>query len=603
MTKTQGISPDPGHGKTRPIVMGQRGVVACGHYLAAEIGNHILRQGGNAIDAGVAMVLAESLLEFQSFGFGGEIPTLIYYAKDKQVYEVDGNMQTPKAATIEWFKQQGYTMVPDDGFTPAGVCAVLDALVNMLDRFGTMTFAQVSADAIRLASDGYPMYQHQLDMIKAMANRFTNEWPSSAKIYLPDGTIPEIGRICKNPDWANTLQRLVDAEANAKGKAANRRRTGLMAVRDYFYKGPVAEEIVNFQKEFKCKDAQGFCNSGLLTIDDFADYRCRIGQPVSVNYRGYDVYKCGPWTQGPVFLQQLNILEGFDLAAMGHNSTEYAHTWIEAAKLAHADKEKYYGDPDFVHVPMAGLLSKEYAKQRRKQIDPNQASLELRPGNPYVYDTHPEKQPSDLDLNPIDKILQDHGTTGTRAVDEQGNMFSATPSGGWMKSSPVIPGLGFCLGSRAQMFYLEEGKAKSLAPGKRPSTSLTPTLVMKDSKPLMVFGMPGGDLQDQGTLSCFLNIVDFKMDLQKALDAPKFWTSHFPSLFYPHKANPGNLTIERRVENLDDIVKVLKDKGHKVHIADAWTGDNTMICMIDQENNILKAATNPRFTTSYAIAF
>jgi len=607
---------------TRPVVMGKHGVVACGHYLAAELGIHIMRSGGNAIDAGVAMVLAESLLEFQAFGFGGEVPTLIYSVRDKKVYEINGNTVAPKAATIPWFKEHGYDMIPGDGwrsdvpgagdgFMPAGVCAVPDALVNMLDRFGTMSFAEIAEGAIKFAEDGYPMYSTQRRAIiggyqsveRGLEKRFREEWPSSGAVFLPNGKVPEVGEIFRNLDWANTMKRLVRAERDALIKANGDRHAGLMAVRDFFYKGPIAEEIVKFQRENKFTDAEGGTHYGLLTVEDFAEYTGKIGEPVSINYRGYDVYKCGPWTQGPVFLQQLNILEGYDLKSMGHNSVEYIHTWIEAAKLAHADKEKYYGDPDFVYVPMAGLLSKEYAAERRKLIDTDHATLELRPGDPYSYDTHPEKRPENLNLGPIDKMLHDHGTTGTRAIDAEGNMFSATPSGGWFPASPIIPGLGFCLGTRVQMFYLEEGHAKSLKGGKQPSTSLTPTLVMKDGKPLMVFGMPGGDLQDQSTLSCFLNVIEFGMDIQDALDAPKFWTRSYPSLFYPHKARTGNLTLERRIKNLDQKVEILGSKGHNVSLASPWSGDNTMICIIDHEHKILKAAANPRFVTSYALSW
>ncbi|MFC1539723.1 gamma-glutamyltransferase family protein [Candidatus Latescibacterota bacterium] len=589
---------------TRSAVRGQNGVVACGHQLAAEFGIHIMRQGGNAFDAGIAMVLTQSLLESRSFGFGGEMPTLIYSAKEKKVYEIDGNAAAPKAATIEKMKELGYKKIPDDGFSPAGVCAVPAAVITILDRFGTMSFEEVSEAVIRLAEKGYPMYEEQRARIVENEKRFKEEWPTSAALFIREGgRIPDLGEIQINTDFANTFKRLVQAERNALKASGGDRHAGLMAVKDYFYKGPIAEEIVKFQKENKFKDKEGLTNYGLLTVEDFAEYECRVGEPAMVNYRGYDVYKCGPWTQGPVFLQQLNILEGYDLKAMGHNSLEYIHTWIESAKLAHADKNKYYGDPNYVYVPMDGLLSKKYAAERRKLIDPNKASLELRPGDPYPYDSHPERRPKDLDLGSLEGIIPDHGTTGTRAIDAEGNMFSSTPSGGWIFGSPVIPGLGFCLGTRIQMFYLEEGLAKSLAPGKRPSTSLTPTLVMKDGEPVMVFGMPGGDLQDQGTLSCFLNIIDFEMEIQDALDAPKFWTSHFPSLFYPLEGRPGRMSIERRVEDLDKKLEQLRAMGHLVGRGGNWSGDNTMICRIDREHHTLEAASNPRFLRGFALAW
>ena len=590
--------PGIGWGKTRPIVRGRRGAVACGHYLAAEIGIRILRAGGNAVDAGVAMVLAEAVLEFQSFGFGGEVPTLIYSAAAGQAYEVNGNMCVPQAATIPRLRALGYEMIPGDGFLPAGVCAVPDAAVNALDRFGTMTFAQVAEGAIEIGRDGYPMYEAQQHAIAGCTERFRAEWPTSAALFLPDDQVPEIGQIVRNPGLARTLDRLAAAETAARGD----RHAGLMAARDAFYKGQIAAEIVAFQKEFRCRDAEGGTHPGLLELDDFAAYTCLIGAPVAGTYRGIEVLKCGPWTQGPVFLQHLNLLEGFDLHVMGHNSEEYVHTWIEAAKLAHADKEKYYGDPNFVHVPVPGLLSKEYAALRRQQIG-QRASLDLIPGNPYPFDTSPDREPPDLDLSPIRNARRDRGTTGTRALDSAGNMFSATPSGGWFSTSPIIPGLGFCLGTRGQMFTLEQGCAKSLAGGKRPCTSLTPTLALQDGQPLMVFGMPGGDLQDQGTLSCFLNLVDFGMDLQTALDAPKFWTAHFPSLFYPHGATPGNVTLESRCADIDTLAAALTARGHKVTRAEPWTGDNTMICRMDRRHGVCEAAANPRFTTSYALAW
>ncbi len=603
-------SPIAGIG-TRTAVMGQRGVVACGHYLAAEIGITVMRNGGNAIDAGIAMVLAQSLLETQDFGFGGEAPTLIYSARDDKVYEISGNTRAPKAATIAWFRDHGYTKIPGDGLVCAGVPALPDAVVNILDRFGTMSFEDVAEYAIDLAGNGYPMYEAQLLALRNSEKRMREEWPTSGAEYLPNDRIPELGEIVKHRDWAATMRRLVQAERNALKKTGGDRHAGLMAVRDYFYTGPIAREIVTFQKENEFRDAEGKTNHGLLTEEDFAVYRCQIGDPVSINYRGYDVYKCGPWTQGPVFLEHLNILEGYDLASMGFNSADYIHTWIEAAKLAHADKEMYYTDPDFEYVPMTGLLSKEYATERRTLIDPEKASMELRPGDPYPYDNHPENRPKDLDLNAINFAIQDHGTTGTRAIDAEGNMFSATPSGGWFTASPVIPGLGFCLGTRIQMFYLDETRFKKLEPGKRPSTSLTPSLVMKDGEPLMVFGMPGGDLQDQGTLNCFLNIVDFGMDLQEALDAPKIWTNHFPSLFYPFTAHPGQMCVESRIPNLEDVVKELSARGHIVDVGPAWAGqfsngvwaDNTLICYYDHKHGVLKAATNPRFLSSYALAW
>ena len=577
-------------------VRGLRGAVAARHYLVADVGMEILKKGGNATDAGVAMVLAASVVEFVAFGFGGEVPTLIYSPAEKRVVAINGNMRAPRAATIEWFKTHGYKLIPGDGFTPAGVSAVLAAMVLALDRYGTLSFAQVAEGAIRQA-EGFPVYELWRSSALRNEKRFREEWPSSARLFLPGDRVPEIGEVARNPELADTFRRLVEAEQRAL-KEGKDRHGALQAVHDFFYKGPIAKQIVQFVKEFKVKDAEGGYNHGLLSLDDFYDYQARVEEPWSINYRGYDVYKCGPWTQGPVFLQQLALLEGYDLASMGHNSAEYLHLWLETAKLAHADKEKYYGDPAYVYVPQQGLLSKEYAASRRKLIDPNKASLEQRPGDPFPFDAHPEKRPKDLNLDPVNP-LQDSGTVGVRAVDAQGNMFSATPSGGWAWASPVIPGLGFALGTRAQMFYLEEGLAKSLAPGKQPSSSLTPTLVMKDGQPYLAFGTPGGDRQDQITLQFFLNVVDFGMGLQDAVDAPRVSTRHFPSLFYPHRAHPGKVRV-RSGHFPDNTVEVLEAKGHVVEVSEAPRGSGTNVVMRDPKTGTLAAAVGQRRPASRA---
>jgi len=593
---------------TRTEVRGLRGAVTAGHPLVADVGMEIFKQGGNAVDSGVAMLLAASVVEFNSYGFGGEMPTLIYSPRDRRVVAVNGNTRAPKAASIGWFRKQGYQMIPADGFMPAGVCAVPAAIVLSLERYGTLSFSEIARGAIRLA-EGFPVDERWRKYVGREESEkyhgpktFRTEWPSSAAVLLHDGRLPGVGEITSNPDLARTFRRLAQAEKDALKKGADR-KSALRAVHDYFYKGPIAQQLVEFSQAFKVRDGEGGHHHGLLTTEDFADYEARIQEPWSIDYRGYQVYKCGPWTQGPVFLQQLALLEGYDLSSLKHNSADYLHLWLETAKLAHADKEKYYGDPDFVYVPRQGLLSKGYAKLRRQLLDWAKASLELRPGDPFPFDAHPEKRPTNLSLAPVEPGLKDDGTSGVRAVDSHGTIFSSTPSGGWPASSPIVPGLGFCLGSRVQMFYLEEGLAKSLAPGKQPSTSLTPSLVMKDGRPWMGFGMPGGDKQDQGTLQFFLNVVDFDMGLQDALDAPKVWTQHFPGLFYPHRADPGRAYLEGRLANLDEIVVDLRQRGHKVTVASPWNGDNTMVVMIDPRTGTLVAATNPRMEGSTALAW
>ena len=353
------------------------------------------------------------------------------------------------------------------------------------------------------------------DTSKNKRSGFRQQWPSSGKVFLPGGRVPEIGDVFVQDDLARTLRRLVAAEQAHKDEG---RSAALKAARDLFYKGEMASEIVRYQKEFKSRDANGFVSAGLLTEEDFAQYQARVEEPARTTYRGVDVYKAGFWSQGPVLLQALNILEGYDLKKLGHNSPAYIHLLAEAMKLAFADREWYYADPDFVGVPEAGLLSKEYAAERRKLIDLKKPSLEMRPGNPYPF--HPKQMahgpiPDTIELRPGEK-----GTTGTRVADAEGNVFSATPSGGWFRHSPILEGLGFVLGTRGQAFWLDPDKANRLEPRKRPRTTLTPSLAVRDGKPYLAWGTPGGDAQDQVNLQFLLNVVDFGMDIQAAIDAP-----------------------------------------------------------------------------------
>ncbi len=584
---------------TRPIVMGTHGMAVSGHPLAARAGMKMLEQGGNAIDAGVAQVFAQAVLEFNLFGIGGECPILIYSAKDQKVYAINGQGVAPKSATIEWFKKNNIELIPEDGFLPATTPAVIDALVLALDRFGTMTLAQVMEPAIELADQGFPMYPGFRATIRAIEPRLRNEWPSSAKVFLPNGKIPEVGDIFVQKDLARTLQRIVDVEKKNRRKG---RSAAMRAARDYFYKGDIAKEIVKFQREFKCRDGNGFVSSGLFTEEDLANYQGRIEEPAHTNYRGIEVYKEGFWSQGPVLLEALNLLEGYNLAALGQNSPDYIHLVAEAAKLAYADREQYYADPAFVKVPAKGLLSKEYAQERRKLIDMSHVSMEMRPGNPYPYEGgHLTWNLLHFEPLPIQFRPGEHGTTGTRAADREGNLFSATPSGGWFRTSPIIEGLGFVLSTRGQIFWLDPTKANKLEPGKRPRTTLTPSIALKDGKPYLAFGTPGGDDQDQVNLQFFLNVVDFGMDIQSAIDAPVFEITSFPSSFFPRKATPGAIGFENRFpqKTLEELAR----RGHIVHTEAPWhTGDETAI-LYDAQRKVIFGAASPRREKSYAMGW
>lgn len=596
----------------RPLIRGTNGMVACGHYLAAHIGNTILLKGGNAFDANAAMLLAQSLLEHQSYGFGGEVPILVYSADNKKVFSIDGNTAAPKSVDVQWFIDHGVPKIPGQGLLSMGVPAVLDAIILMLDEFGTMSFTEVAADPIKLA-EGFPMWESYQGRIASNEDRFRNEWPGSAELFLPDGKVPQLGEVFANQDLADLWKKLSETEraALAAGKS---RSEALTAVRDRFYKGDIAETYVKYVTENKFMiDDLGEAYPANLTMEDMATYTAKIREPWRIDYKGYEVYKCGPWTQGPVFLIQLKLLEQFDLQKIGYGTADYWHIMAETMKLAHADKIEWLGDDDFIAVPMAGLLSDEYAKERVKLIDMNKAMTENIPGDPWKYNDvpKPETYPylpggyvpavkaaedTDFNLDPdqmVAALAHVSDTTGTRAVDRWGNIFSATPSGGWFHSNPIVPGLGFCPNSRIQMFYVDRtDHARSYVPGARPSTSLTPTLVTKDGKPFLGLGMPGGDQQDQVTLQDFIHVVDFGANIQEATEMQHLTTNNMPSLFYPHEMsmNPGRITLPASVS--DEVIKELEARGHKIGRT-GFPSTNATMVMIDPVTGVLYGAASP----------
>ena len=572
---------------TRPVIMGTNGMVTSTHYLATMSGIQILLKGGNAIDAGAAVWLSLTVLEPWIVGPAGESPILVYSSDLGRVVAVNGQGTAPKGSTIDWFESHGYELIPPDGFLPAVVPGALDAWILALSNFGTMTFGQVAAPAIQLASRGFPITTNFARAIARSETRFREEWPSSAELYLPKGRLPHPGHIFINPDWARTFKRIVDAEEKERQSG---RDVGLDAVRRHFYEGPVARAIVDFTTRFRCRDRYGQEHHGLLTTEDLAEYRGKIENTASVDYRGYTVHKCGPWSQGPVFLQQLRLLEGFDLKSMGHNSAQYLHTWIECAKLAYADREEYYADPDSADVPLDILLSKEYASERRKLVDQEVASMELRPGM---------REPRRLVKSSRGEDVL--GTVHLDTADASGNLLSATPSGGWIPTSPIIPGLGFPLGTRGQMFHLDSSHPEKLVPGKRPSTTLTPSLVTLSDQPYLGFGTPGGDQQDQWNTQLFLNIVEFGMDLQEALDSPSVHTTHFPGSFWPHGASPGEVSVEERIP--EEVRKELLAKGHKIIVSRGWSHGRCCAIRCDPENGVIYGAASPRTQTPYAVGW
>ncbi|MCP4535814.1 MAG: gamma-glutamyltransferase family protein [Chloroflexi bacterium] len=594
---------------TRPVVMGQRGVVTSGHYLATAAGFRIMEQGGNAIDAAAAMCFCLNLLEPQSNGIGGEVPTLIYSAKEGKAFAVCGLGWSPEAFTIEWCQEHGIDLIPGDGYLPVCVPAVVDTWATAVVRFGTMSMSQVLQPAIELAENGYPVYLGLRDHIVGNLKKYTELYPSTGAVYCPDGQVPEVGQILRNPDWANALKLMCRGEESARHKG---RIAGIEAARDVFYKGEIVERIIDYITNNPVEDASGMAHAGMLSYEDMAEWHATVEEPVSLNYRGLDVHKCSSWTQGPVFLQQLAILEGFDLQALGHNSADYVHTWIECAKLAFADREAYYGDPQVDDVPFDVLLSKEYADARRALIGA-QASREMRAGDvgrgvpDYV--TFDVAEDNRRALNVAARQIRDLGlghahvsdTTHLDAVDREGNMVAATPSGGWLGSSPIIPGLGFPMGTRGQMFYLNPRRPNALMPRKRPRATLTPSLVTRNSEPFMVFGTPGGDCQDQWTLQFFLNYVDFGMNVQEALDAPTVHSAHFPSSFYPRAAFPGQVMVEGRI--LPDVVAELEKRGHEVVVLGDWENGKAMGIWYDKVRGVIQGGVSPRRQIGYALGW
>ena len=569
-----------------PLTMGRRAMIATEHYLSASAGARMFACGGNAIDAAIAATFVEGVVNPHMHTIGGEAPMLIYSATARRVVAINGNMMAPARATIAHYRSLGLELIPGHGLLAAGVPAAFDALVTALRDFGTKSLAEVIEPALQLAGEGFPMhvglsgdpnlpdeaYAGAGASLRTNAERFLTKWPSSARVYLPDGKVPPPGSVIKNPALANFFKRVLDAESSAKNRG---RESGLDAARERFYRGDIARDIV----------AWSDANGGLLAASDLESFATRLESPVSADYRGVTVFKCAPWSQGPVFLQQLKLLEGFDLAAMGHNSADYIHTVIESAKLSFADREAYYGDPEFIEVPLDGLLSNRYAAIRRELIDPAHASMDQRPGDPRAMRAMRDAPASDA-------RPWGGGTIHVTAADRDGNMIAVTASGGWIPSSPVIDALGFPLGTRMQTFYLDERHPNALMPGKRPRTTLSPSLAMVRGRPYLAFGTPGGDQQDQWTLQFFLNVVDFGMDLQAAIEAPKFSTPHFPTTFYPHDNRPGVLRIEDRIPA--DVRDALASRGHNLEIRPPWSEGHVLGVSINQKTGVLSGGADPR---------
>jgi gamma-glutamyltranspeptidase/glutathione hydrolase len=578
---------------TRPPLRGFGGAVAAGHYLATTIGSRVLAEGGNAADAACAMGFALQVLEPTQNGPGGEVPILVHEGSVDRVRVISGQGPAPAAATPDAMATRGISLIPPDGFLAATVPAALDAWCLLLEHFGSRRLADVLAPARDLAERGFPMYPFLRGLLRYLEPRFRDHWPTSAAVYLP---VRKVGERQTNPALAAFFTRLMDAENRAGGG----REAGIRAARDAFYHGEAAECIERFVAT-PIRDASGEHHAGLLVADDLSSYHGDIEDAVSVDYRDTTVWKCGPWTQGPVFLQQLRLLEGFDLAAMGRGSADALHTWIECAKLAFADRDACYADPAFASVPLERLLSRDYADARRNLVDPTLASLELRPGIGRL----PAGWPLDrrgvgpAEPQALAAATGRRDTTQLVAVDEAGLTVCATPSGGWIPTSPVIPELGFPIGTRAQMFVLDAEHPNVLAPGKRPRTTLSPSIARRGDGRVMAFGTPGGDQQDQWTLHFFMECVDFRAeDLQQAIDAPTLHTTHMPSSFYPRDAEPGAVAAEDRID--PSVLAELERRGHRIVKSGPWAHGRVLAVSRDPSTGLCEAGASPRFQIATA---
>jgi gamma-glutamyltranspeptidase/glutathione hydrolase len=599
---------------TRPEIRGTFGVIASTHWLASSVGMSILERGGNAFDAAVAAGFTLQVVEPHLNGPFGDAPILVWDNKAHDARMICGQGPAPQGATIAHYRGLGLDLVPGTGLLAAVVPGAFDAWTRMLRDYGTMPLSEILAPAIGYAENGYPLVFQACNTIATVAEMFRQEWPTSAALYLPNNAPPIPGKLFRNPGLAATYKRVL-TEAEAGGGSREQR---IDRARNAWYRGFVAEATEAFCRNNQVFDSSGRRHYGVLNADDMARWQAPVEAPVGYDYHGYTVLKGGPWGQGPVLLQQLALLSGFDLDDTDPTGTEFVHTVVEASKLAYADREAWYGDPDFVDVPMETLLSPAYNDARRKLID-TRASFDLRPGSPdgrrpYVVAGGKAVGPmagvgeptvgnlagiGEPTISPAGAVAGD--TCHLDIIDRWGNMVSATPSGGWLQSSPLIPALGFCLGSRLQISWLDEKSQSSLEPGKRPRSTLSPTLALKDGEPYMAFGTPGGDGQDQWSTQLFLHHVHHKMNLQEAIDCPEFSTGHAPSSFYPRAADPGSLTLEGRIPEATQ--RALLAKGHRVAVGEQWSGGRLTACAREEtdEGVILKAGANPRGMQSYAV--
>jgi gamma-glutamyltranspeptidase / glutathione hydrolase len=570
---------------TRPVIMGTRHMVSAGHYLAAAAAYRILEAGGNAVDAGVAAGLCINVTQADLTNIGGVAPLMMYLADSGTVETISGLGWWPKAATVDFFQREQGGRIRR-GVNRCVLPSAIDAWLTALERHGTMKFADVAAPAIELAHDGFPMHDVMLDILSTpSALEGMRQWPSTCSVFLPNGHPIPLGARMVQKDLAHTLRLLVEAEGGATNREA-----GIRATRDRFYTGDIAEHMVRFTRE------QG----GWLTMQDLAEFHVAVEEPVKTTYHGYEVYACGPWCQGPVVPQTLNILEQYDLAGKDRSSAEVYHLILEALKAAFADRDRYYGDPRFVDVPIDGLLSKAYAKQWQERIDLCLATPGMpEPGDAWAFSARQERSPSRWKYPDPSQGEVEPDTSYVCVVDRWGNAFSATPSDG-VTGSPLVEGLGFIISSRGMQSWLDPDHPSCLAPGKRPRLTPAPGMVLKDGRLVMPYGTPGNDMQPQAMVQFLVNVIDYQMNPQQAMDAPRCATFSFPRSSDPHPYTPGLCHLEARVDS--SVPEALLRMGHKLHMWPDWTkGAGSMgTIQVDHERGVLHGAADRR-RMAYAI--
>jgi gamma-glutamyltranspeptidase / glutathione hydrolase len=604
---------------TRPEITGTFGVAASTHWLASQTAMGVLERGGNAFDAAVAGGFVLQVVEPHLNGPGGEVPILLWSERERRLRAVCAQGPAPALATPGFFRRAGLHMVPGIGLQPATVPGAFGGWLTMLRDYGTWPLADVLAPAIAYARDGFPLVARAVQAIYAVQELFRREWTGSAAAWLPGGQVPRPGALFTSPGIAATYTRVL-----AAAEAAGSERVGQIdAALDAWYRGFVAREIDRYYSHEAVCDTTGQRNTGLLRYDDLARWQATYEEPVTLDFGRYTVAKCGPWSQGPVFLQQLAMLRHAGLERFAADSPEFVHRVVEAAKLALADRLAWYGDPAFVDVPLADLLSDAYGAERFARIGERAATV-LDPGRPGGREPRlPDLaaaertlaqsdtrfgigEPTFAELPPVSEWAEREIFTGDTChidvIDRAGNMVSATPSGGWLSSSPTIPALGFALNTRLQMTWLDDGVPGQLQPGKRPCTTLSPSMALRDGEPYLAFGTPGGDQQDQWTVAFLLRHALHGMNLQQAIEAPSWHVDHFPSSFWPRGTKLDRLSVEGRLP--EATIAALRAAGHQVVVGPAWSEGRISACSRERDvagRLVLRAGANPRGMQGYAV--